>query len=142
MTSTDVTATSTVRALRAPALAAALGLVAAAVLHVRDPHDSGAYGFCPFQRLTGLPCPGCGGLRAVNDLTRGDVVGALSSNAAVVVMVSAAVVAWTVWVVRRVRGDHAARPVVVGTRSALVVLAVLVVFGVLRATPWGSWLAP
>lgn len=142
MTHTDVRATSTVRALGAPALAAGLGLAAAAVLHVRDPHDSGAYGFCPFQRLTGLPCPGCGGLRAVNDLTRGDVVGALSSNAAVVLMVSAAVVAWFVWVVRRVRGDHSAQPVAVGTRSGLVVLAGLVAFGVLRVTPWGSWLAP
>ncbi|MCL8250305.1 DUF2752 domain-containing protein [Aeromicrobium fastidiosum] len=142
MTHPDVLATSTARALRAPALAAGLGLAAAAVLHLRDPHDSGTYGFCPFQRLTGLPCPGCGGLRAVNDLTRGDVVGALGSNAVAVVMVAAAVVLWCVWVVRRVRGDHTAQLVAVGTRGGLAVLAGLVVFGVLRVTPWGSWLAP
>ncbi len=142
MSRTDVPATSTTRALRAPALAAGLGLAAAALLHVRDPHDSGAYGFCPFQRLTGLPCPGCGGLRAVNDLTRGDVVGALSSNAAAVAMVTVAVLAWCVWVVRRVRGDHSAQPLAVGTRGGLVVLAVLIVFGVLRITPWAAWLAP
>ena len=30
--------------------------------------------------LTGTYCPACGGLRAVNDLTRGDVAGAASSN--------------------------------------------------------------
>lgn len=142
MSPTDVGATSTARALRAPALAAGLGLAATAVLHVRDPHDSGTYGFCPFQRLTGLPCPGCGGLRAVNDLTRGDVVGALGSNAVAVAMVVAAVVLWCGWVVRRVRGEHTAPLVAVGTRGGLVVLAGLLAFGVLRVTPWGAWLAP
>ena len=48
---------------------------AAVLLHLRDPHEQGSYGFCPFLALTGHPCPGLRGLRAVNDLTHGDVVG-------------------------------------------------------------------
>lgn len=130
------------RALLGPALTATLGLGAGALLHARDPHDSGAYGFCPFHRLTGMPCPGCGGLRAVNDLTRGDLAAAVGSNVLAVAMVVAAVVLWIVWTVRRARGDHGAVMVSVGTTGGLLVLAVFVVFGVVRNTPWGTGLAP
>lgn len=125
----------------APAAVAAAGAAAAVLLHLRDPHDSGTYGFCPFQALTGQPCPGCGGLRAANDLTRGDLVGALSSNALAVVLVGVLAVAWVLWVVRRSRGRRD-RMIVLGRRSGPVVLAVVAVFTVLRMTPWGSWLAP
>lgn len=142
MTDRATSTVSTGRALLGPLLSGGLGLTAAVVLHLRDPHDSGSYGFCPFLELTGLPCPGCGGLRAVNDLTRGDLVGALSSNLLAVLLVVAAVVTWTVWVVRRATGDHGARPFSIGTTGGVVALSVLVVFGVLRTTPWGSWLAP
>jgi len=134
--------TSTGRALLAPALSGGLGLIAAVVLHLRDPHDSGSYGFCPFLSLTGLPCPGCGGLRAVNDLTRGDLVAAVSSNLLAVVLVVGLALLWAVWFVRRAGGQRRARFIAVSTRTAMLVLPVVAVFGVLRVTPWGSWLAP
>lgn len=125
----------------APAAVGAVGLAAAALLHLRDPHGAGSYGYCPFLAVTGLPCPGCGGLRAVNDLTRGDVVGALSSNALAVGLVVVLVVAWLLWVVRRAQGRRD-RMIVVGGRTGAAVLVVMLVFGVFRLTPWGSWLAP
>lgn len=125
-----------------PVLLAAAGLGLAALLRTRDPHVSGSYGFCPFRSLTGLPCPGCGGLRAVNDLTRGDVVAAASSNAMTLLLVAAVFGLWVVWVVRRAAGDSEAVLVRVSTRAALAVLAAFAVFGVLRVTPWGAWLAP
>ncbi len=51
---------------------------------------------CPFKALTGLPCPGCGGLRALELLTRGEVFQALWTNPlSVLVMVFFAVSA--VW---------------------------------------------
>ena len=128
--------------VRGPALVAAAAIGSASLLHLRDPHGSGSYGFCPFLQLTGQPCPGCGGLRAVNDLTHGDLAGAASSNLLVVVAVATAAVLWIVWFLRRARGDREARFVRVTTAGGLAVLAVGVVFGVLRVTPWGSWLAP
>lgn len=134
--------TSTRRALLAPALSGGVGLAAVALLHARDPHDQGSYGFCPFLSLTGLPCPGCGGLRAVNDLTRGDVVAAVSSNALAVVLVVGLAVLWAAWFVRRAGGRHGAPFTALSTRTAWLVLPVVAVFGVLRTTPWGSWLAP
>ena len=85
------------------------------VLSVRDPHVPGAWGFCLFRRVTGLPCPGCGGLRAVNDLAHGDPAAALASNAWVVLSLAGLSLWWLAWVVSRLRGaraplvDHAVR---------------------------------
>lgn len=142
MTTRDAAAASRLRAVRTPVLFAAAGLGVAALLRTRDPHVSGSYGFCPFRSLTGLPCPGCGGLRAVNDLTRGDVVAAAGSNAMALLLVGAVVGLWVVWVVRRATGDSEPVLARVSTRGALVVLAAFAAFGVLRVTPWGAWLAP
>ncbi|GAA3529231.1 DUF2752 domain-containing protein [Aeromicrobium flavum] len=127
--------------MRAPAVAAAGGALALALVHVRDPHVDGAYGFCPFLVLTGLPCPGCGGLRAANLLTRGDVAGAVSSNLFAVVLVAVAAVAWSVWFLRRLRGRPA--PFLTWSARTVTIAGLLVVaFGVVRVTPWGAWLAP
>ena len=47
---------------------------------------------CPFKAVTGLPCPGCGGLRAFELLTQGKVAQALWTNPlSVVVMLFFAV---------------------------------------------------
>jgi hypothetical protein len=131
----------TVAGLRAPALVGVAGLGAAALLHFHDPHDSGSYGYCPFLQITGKPCPGCGGLRAVNDLTRGDLVGAISSNILAVALVAVLAVAWVLWLSRRLRGK-VDRMIVLNVNAGYAAIGVLVVFGILRNTPWGSWLAP
>jgi hypothetical protein len=128
--------------LRAPVLVGAAGLGLAALLRVRDPHDSGTYGFCPFQALTDLPCPGCGGLRAVNDLTHGHVAAAVSSNVLAVALVVSLAALWAVWLVRRARGQRRAAFVTIGTRGGVAILVAVAIFGVLRNTPWGAWLAP
>lgn len=142
MTPRDALVASRLRDVRTPLLLGAAGLGLAALLRTRDPHVEGSYGFCPFRALTGLPCPGCGGLRAVNDLTRGDVAAAASSNAMAVLLVAAVVVLWTVWVLRRAAGDSQAVLVRVSTGGAVAVLAAFAIFGALRVTPWGAWLAP
>ncbi|WP_422746482.1 DUF2752 domain-containing protein [Mycobacterium sp. WMMD1722] len=98
--------------------AGALGYVALA-----DPHRPGFIAPpCPFLHLTGWFCPGCGGLRMTHDLLHGDLAAAATDNvfllvglpllalwallrrrrgetvlpAPAVVVVVAAVVAWTV----------------------------------------------
>jgi hypothetical protein len=129
------------RLLRDPALVGAAGLGVAALLHFYDPHESGSYGYCPFLTLTGQACPGCGGLRAVNDLTRGDLVGAASSNFLAVALVGALAVAWVLWLVRRLRGRHD-RMIVLTAGAGWAVLGLMIGFAVVRNTPWGSWLAP
>lgn len=128
--------------LRSPLVTAGVVGALTVALHFRDPHSSGSWGGCPWFLLTGLYCPGCGGLRAVNDLTNGDLLGAASSNLVFVVMVPVLVIWWLVWTrrawsgpERRPRTEHAGAWIAAFTVVALV-------FGVLRNLPVGSWLAP
>ena len=127
--------------LRQPVLVGVAALGLAAGLHLRDPHVSGSWGLCPFHAVTGLWCPGCGGLRAIHDLTNGDVAAALSSNVLAVVLVAVLAVAWVGWVRRRQRGVLD-RMLVLSPRWSTAVLVTLVVFTVVRNLPVGSWLAP
>lgn len=130
------------RRLSGPVLLAG-GLIAASVaLHVRDPHREGSWGVCPWLVLTGTYCPGCGGLRAVNDLTRGDVAAAASSN--LLLVGALPLFAWW-WLrrthdawrgVRRVADEHAA------LRFTVVALGAALVFWVVRNLPFAAWLAP
>ena len=119
------------------AAAGAVGLATLA-LRLRDPHVSGSWGLCPTQWATGIDCPACGGLRAVNSLTHGDLVGAASSNLLLVVAVPVVVVAWMVWLAAGWQGRPARRRV--PTWSWVVVGALIAVFTVVRNLP-GSWLA-
>ena len=110
-------------------------------LHFRDPHESGSWGVCPLFAATGIYCPGCGGLRAVNDLTNGDVWAAASSNLLFVVSAPVLVFLWARWLRRSWRGEPLGD---VGSPWVLtsVILGLVLVFSVVRNLPFGSWLAP
>jgi len=121
-------------------LAAAAGLGALA-LRVRDPHESGSWGYCPYHLLTGGWCPGCGGLRAVNDLTHGDLVVAASSNLLFVAVLPLIAAFWVLWV--RAAADGRPRPRVPSSPVLIVaVVTVAVAFTVVRNLTAGAWLAP
>ena len=113
--------------LRDPLLVGAVGALGVAALHFRDPHES-TWLLCPFKTVTGYPCPGCGGLRAINLLSNGEIGAAISS--------------WGLWFFRRARGDRDARMITISTTVLMFSTIAAVVFGVLRVTPWGSGLAP
>jgi hypothetical protein len=125
-----------------PALAAA-GFAAAGVLllAVRDPHRAGAYGVCPLKALTGLSCPLCGGLRAVHDLTRGDLAAAAGDNLAVLVLLAGAALWWVLWL----RRGGGLRPGGLPAVPWWLVRAggvALLLFTVLRNLPFGGAPAP
>jgi hypothetical protein len=116
---------------------AALGTLA---LHLRDPHTSGSWGYCP-SALLGLSCPLCGSLRAVNDLTHLDLAAAASSNLLLVLAAPVVVALWGRRLVACWRGPAPAPPTV--PRAVWLVLAVAVLtFTVARNLPVGAWLAP
>jgi hypothetical protein len=127
--------------MRAPVLVIGGLAVATLALRLRDPHEHGAWGLCPSAAL-GIYCPGCGGLRAVNDLTHGDLYGAASSNLAFIVALPFLLVGLTLWAVGRWRGRPFRLPMSVVRPLAYGSLALLIVFTVLRNLPAGSWLAP
>ncbi len=87
--------------LVAPLALGGVALVGTSYLALVDPNEPGHYPLCPTKALTGLDCPGCGGLRAVHSLATGDLLGALDHNAFVVLVVLPALVAVGVaWLVR------------------------------------------
>jgi hypothetical protein len=119
------------------------GAAAVTALHFHDPHVAGSWGHCPFLALTGLPCPGCGGLRAINDLTNGDLHGAFASNAMAVVLAATLGVLWLTWLVRYRRGgDGSMMSPRTATALAVGFGVAFLLFGAFRMTPWGAWLRP
>jgi hypothetical protein len=117
-----------------------LGLATLA-LHLRDPHDSYSWGFCPSAAL-GFWCPGCGGLRAVNDLTNLRLADAASSNLALVVAIPFLVAAIAWWIVASWRGTTLRAPKSVRRPAVLLGVALVGSFTLLRNTGAGAWLAP
>ena len=146
--------------LARPLAVAGVLVAAAGYLAAVDPARPGHYPGCPFFALTGKYCPGCGGLRAIHDLTHGDILAALSSNAVVTLAVPVVIVLWFQWVLRlaapedcppmpqRDRSDTPGPgpkvPIPSGIRVwGPVALAIgLILFGVLRNLPGFSGLAP
>lgn len=140
-----------------PLAVAAVVAGATGYLAAVDPATPGHYPGCPFLALTGWFCPGCGGLRAVHELTRADLPAALSSNAVVTLAVPVAVVLWLLWFRRTLRpttvvlasqngGPNPSQTGGPNRRARLagpVALAIgLILFAVLRNLPGLAVLAP
>ncbi|WP_231626646.1 DUF2752 domain-containing protein [Streptomyces apocyni] len=119
-----------------------LGAVVAAFAYVGtvDPNEPGHYPACPLLALTGILCPGCGGLRSAHAFANGDIPTALGANAFAVAGFAAFAVIWVLWMARAARG----RPLRIALRNAhqWSIGAVLLVFSVVRNLPFGAWLAP
>jgi hypothetical protein len=115
--------------------------VATGLLAVRDPHVRGSWGFCPIRLATGYDCPLCGGLRAVNDLTAGDLGAAVSSNVVVVLALPVVATALVVWLLRRWRGTGHEEPPLPSPAAGWVLLGCLMVFAVVRNLPFAATLA-
>ena len=103
----------------------------------------GSWGLCPSAAL-GFWCPGCGGLRAVNDLTDLRLADAASSNLLLVVAMPVVVLLLGRWLLDAWTGRVRAPLAAPHPTAALLVLA---------SSPWsasrccatcpaGSWLAP
>ncbi len=125
----------------APLAAAAAVLGAFVLVAVVDPNEPGHSPTCPFLALTGLYCPGCGSLRAAHALGHGDIAGAAGNNLLFVLAMPVAAALWARWLY----GRATSRPdplVLHRTRTWMVGIAVMVVFGVVRNLPWGGFLAP
>lgn len=103
------------------------------VLFSFNPSQHGFYPICVFHRVTGWQCPGCGGLRAMHHLLRGEILTAFQFNQ--VVVLALPVLAWLGF--RRWRRQPG-QPRVALTTQAIwgwTILGVLVVFWIVRNLP-------
>jgi hypothetical protein len=124
----------------ASALMLGVGLAVAAVAAV-DP-DRRDIPLCPLHAMTGLLCPLCGGLRAVNHLAHGHLGAALHSNVVVVLALPLGLALW-------LSGSRLiSRPPVAQPGSLLRAVAtgvaalLLIAFTVARNLPVGAQLRP
>lgn len=120
-----------------------LGAAAAALAYVGtvDPNEPGHYPACPLFRLTGVLCPGCGGLRSAHAFAHGDLVTAIGANALAVAGYFFFAGFMVMWLVRAYRGVPGPR-LVVRPLYWWGMGAVALVFSVVRNLPVGSFLAP
>lgn len=129
------------RRLAGPVLV--LGAVGAGVTlaGVVDPNEPGHYPSCPLLWATGLYCPGCGTLRLLHALAHGRPDVAFGLNPLVFVLLPVFGYLWARWTLRSARGlPMASRLLRPGPAYALV--AVVLVFWVLRNLPFAAALAP
>jgi hypothetical protein len=127
--------------MRGPVLGAVGAASAALALRLRDPHVFHAWGVCPLYYATGIYCPGCGGLRAVNDLTHGHLAAAASSNLLLVALIPVLGLLWASWALVSWQGYDAHLVPRVPRAVTIGLLVLVVAFVVARNLP-GSWLAP
>ncbi|MET9573457.1 DUF2752 domain-containing protein [Streptomyces virginiae] len=127
--------------LAAPALYLAAAGAAFTYVGTVDPNEPGHYPVCPLLRLTGILCPGCGGLRSAHAFAHGDLAAAFGSNALAVVGYFVFAGFMALWLVRALRGGPVPR-IVLRPGHWWAVGAVLLVFAVVRNFSFGSALAP
>ncbi|WP_420824847.1 DUF2752 domain-containing protein [Streptomyces coryli] len=131
---------ATARRLAVPAAALTGTLAAFAYVGAVDPNRPGHYPACPVLALTGIYCPGCGGLRSAHAFAHGDLATAVSSNVLAVAAFAVAAYVLVTWFVRAARGRPLTLPS--GRVGGWSVIAVLAVFMVVRNLPFGAALAP
>ncbi|MER6912900.1 DUF2752 domain-containing protein [Streptomyces sp. NPDC000594] len=128
------------RRIVAPLAVAAAAAGAFAYVGAVDPNEPGHYPVCPLLNLTGLYCPGCGGLRSAHAVVHGDLPAALGANALAVVAYAVLAVVWVLWLVRAARARPPLRtPAPLWWWS---LGGVLLIFAVIRNLPFGAALAP
>ncbi|MCX4802179.1 DUF2752 domain-containing protein [Streptomyces sp. NBC_01214] len=106
-----------------------------------DPNEPGHYPVCPLFRLTGVLCPGCGGLRSAHAFANGDLVTALGANALAVAGYFVFAAFMALWLVRAFRGRPTPR-IVLRPRYWWALGALALVFALVRNFSFGSALAP
>ncbi|MCA1220343.1 DUF2752 domain-containing protein [Streptomyces sp. 8L] len=126
-------------------LATPLGLLAGAAaaftyVGLVNPNHPGHYPVCPLYALTGVYCPGCGGLRCAHAVATGDLATALHDNALAVAGFAVCAVLWVRWVWRVSTGRPAG--IGVGAHWGWIVGGLAVAFTVVRNLPFGAMLAP
>ncbi|MFC9326270.1 DUF2752 domain-containing protein [Kitasatospora sp. NPDC057015] len=126
-----VPAAGRLRTAAGPLGLAALGAAGAGYLWSRDPHLPGqALPFCPWRRLTGLQCPGCGGTRMAYDLLHGDLAAAWHDNALLLLALPLVALLYGTWLRHGLAG-RSWRPAL-GPRGTAAVLGVAALWTITR----------
>ncbi len=105
------------------------------VLFWFDPADSKVFPPCPFKKLTGLYCPGCGSLRAVHQILHGRFTSAFRLNPLMVIFVCAMVLIFIALKVKN-RFTEPLRRLLSGPSIGWIALVVIVIYWFCRNLPF------
>ena len=106
------------------------------MLATYHPVEHRIYPICAFHRVTGLHCPGCGGLRATHHLTNGRVGAAFRNHPAYILSLPLLAGMAGIWAWHRVRArEELPRTRRVYSWLLKSMLALFLVLGVLRNLP-------
>lgn len=121
--------------LRVALVLGAIGVLA--ILYGHRPAGQFFYPRCSFHTLTGLWCPGCGGLRSMHELLHGNLLAAARCNLLFIVGLPLALLGWSL-------SRQGGRSAPVSSRAVWIGFAVVVVFTILRnlPVPAFAWMAP
>jgi hypothetical protein len=109
----------------------------ATYVYTVDPNVSKAYPQCPLKALTGIDCPGCGGLRATHSLLHGDIAGAFDHNAIAAIFVPVMAYLIVRWVFQQF--DITLPRIRLPRWSGIAIPMVILVFAVVRNIAWGPF---
>ena len=115
-------------------LFAPLAVVAVLMLYFMDPATSRLFPPCPLRYLTGWYCPGCGSLRALHELLRGNPRAAWALNPLTVVLLPFLIYGMASYVLFELRGRYLPR-VLLPAVWIWILCAVIISFGVARNIP-------
>lgn len=120
-----------------------LSIAALALVSAFPPSQFNFYPKCMMYQWTGLHCPGCGGTRAVHELSQGRLQDAVRMNALVILFLPILMAA-LVWQYFAYDQKKPFFQLVTGPESAWAIAILVIGFGVLRNIPIApfSWLAP
>lgn len=131
---------------RAPVVVGVGTIAAAGLVALADPR-SNHVPLCAVHATTGLDCPLCGGLRAVQSLVEGDIVTAADHNVLFVASIPILVLVWGIWLRRAATDPTGSLPASsMAVRTMLspwlvpVGIGVLVAFAAARNLPALEWL--
>lgn len=120
------------------AVSAGILAVLTAAVAIGKPGHSRWLPSCPLHTFTGFFCPGCGSTRALYYLVHGHPLTALRENALAVFLLPFVIYELTALLTGR-WPSLAAR---LRPRTVWALLALVILFGVLRNLPWFSMIAP
>ena len=120
-----------------------LSVAALAMVSAFPPSQFNFYPKCMMYQWTGLHCPGCGGTRAVHELSQGRLQDAIRMNALVILFLPILMAA-LVWQYFTHDQKKPFFQLVTGPKSAWAIAILVIGFGVLRNIPIApfTWLAP
>ena len=110
-----------------------------ALLYFFNPAAHGFFPVCMFHRVTGLNCPGCGGLRAVHQLLHGHLATAFRLNPLFIVAIPVGIV----FVLRALLKKSPREIFLFQPMWLWIGLAVIIAFGIARNLPFApfAWMA-